>query len=71
LTTRCTLGVSMFGLSGCIVLGCHDRDFNKKVEKMGHAEPSAVGSDFDDKECYSRSHGRSPGKSMINVAGNK
>ena len=38
-----------------IVSGYRKRDFDKKLEKMGHAELKAEGSDYDDSRPTSRS----------------
>jgi choline-phosphate cytidylyltransferase len=47
--TRRTPGVSTSELLERIVSGYRKRDFDMKLEKMGHAELKAEGSDFDDK----------------------
>ncbi|KAI6123114.1 hypothetical protein EDD17DRAFT_994613 [Pisolithus thermaeus] len=61
LPTRRTPGVSTSDLLERIVSGYRNRDFDKKLEKMGHAELKAAGSDFDDKERCSSSRSRIPG----------
>ncbi|KAI0063271.1 hypothetical protein BV25DRAFT_1907065 [Artomyces pyxidatus] len=47
--TRRTPGVSTSELLERIVKGYRKRDFDKKLEKMGHAELMAQGSDYEDK----------------------
>ncbi|KAH7911781.1 hypothetical protein BJ138DRAFT_1062404 [Hygrophoropsis aurantiaca] len=47
--TRRTPGVSTSELLERIVSGYRRRDFDKKLEKMGHAELKAEGSDFEDR----------------------
>ncbi|KAJ8588590.1 hypothetical protein M405DRAFT_819453 [Rhizopogon salebrosus TDB-379] len=54
--TRRTPGVSTSELLERIVSGYRKRDFDRKLEKMGHAELKAEGSDFD--EMSSRSVSR-------------
>ena len=46
--TRRTPGISTSELLERIVSGYRNRDFDKKLEKMGHAELKAEGSDFDE-----------------------
>jgi len=53
--TRRTPGVSTSELLERIVSGYRKRDFDKKLEKMGHAELKAEGSDYDDSRPTSRS----------------
>ncbi|KZP09615.1 cholinephosphate cytidylyltransferase [Athelia psychrophila] len=53
--TRRTPGVSTSELLERIVSGYRKRDFDKKLEKMGHAELKAEGSDYDDSRPASRS----------------
>jgi len=53
--TRRTPGVSTSSLLQRIVSGYRQRDFDKKLEKMGHAELKAEGSDFEDHRPSSRS----------------
>lgn len=60
LPTRRTPNVSTSDLLERIVSGYRNRDFDKKLEKMGHAELKAAGSGFDDKECCSSSRSRVP-----------
>lgn len=48
LPTRRTPGVSTSELLERIVLKYRMRDFDSKLEKMGHAELKAAGSDYDD-----------------------
>ncbi len=47
--TRRTSGISTSSLLERIVKGYRQRDFDKKLEKMGHAELMAQGSDYEDK----------------------
>ncbi len=47
--TRRTPGISTSSLLERIVKSYRKRDFDKKLEKMGHAELKAEGSDFEDK----------------------
>ena len=47
--TRRTPGVSTFDLLTRIISGYRQRDFDKKLEKMGHGELKAKGSDFEDR----------------------
>ncbi|KAH9986219.1 hypothetical protein BJV74DRAFT_775058 [Russula compacta] len=54
--TRRTPGISTSSLLERIVQGYRKRDFDKKLEKMGHADLMAQGSDYEDK-------GRSDGPS--------
>ncbi|THH17485.1 hypothetical protein EW146_g3336 [Bondarzewia mesenterica] len=49
--TRRTPGVSTSSLLERIVKGYRKRDFDKKLEKMGHAELMAQGSDYEEKEA--------------------
>ncbi|EIW76729.1 hypothetical protein CONPUDRAFT_146522 [Coniophora puteana RWD-64-598 SS2] len=58
--TRRTPGVSTSDLLERIVSGYRRRDFDKKLEKMGHAELKAEGSDYEDKGMSSRSRSASP-----------
>lgn len=58
--TRRTPGVSTSELLERIVSGYRRRDFDKKLEKMGHAELKAEGSDYEDKGMSSRSRSASP-----------
>ncbi|KAF8840336.1 hypothetical protein BDN67DRAFT_968744 [Paxillus ammoniavirescens] len=53
--TRRTPGVSTSDLLERIVSGYRKRDFDKKLEKMGHAELKAEGSDFEDRCSRSQS----------------
>ncbi|KIJ60431.1 hypothetical protein HYDPIDRAFT_98720 [Hydnomerulius pinastri MD-312] len=53
--TRRTPGVSTSDLLERIVLGYRRRDFDKKLEKMGHAELKAEGSDYEDMSSRSQS----------------
>jgi len=53
--TRRTPGISTSSLLERIVKGYRQRDFDKKLEKMGHAELMAQGSDYEDKGGNSRS----------------
>src|SRR5882762_5298431 len=53
--TRRTPGVSTSELLERIVSGYRKRDFDKKLERMGHAELKAEGSDYDDSRPASRS----------------
>ncbi|KII83660.1 hypothetical protein PLICRDRAFT_47142 [Plicaturopsis crispa FD-325 SS-3] len=57
LPTRRTPGVSTSELLERIVSGYRKRDFDAKLEKMGHAELKAEGSDYEDRisRCTSRS----------------
>ena len=52
--TRRTPGISTSSLLERIVKGYRQRDFDKKLEKMGHAELMAQGSDYEDKSGNSR-----------------
>jgi len=47
--TRRTPGISTSTLLERIVKSYRKRDFDKKLEKMGHAELMAQGSDYEDK----------------------
>ena len=47
--TRRTPGISTSSLLERIVKSYRKRDFDKKLEKMGHAELMAQGSDYEDK----------------------
>jgi len=62
LPTRRTPGVSTSELLERIVHGYRNKDFDKKLEKMGHAELKAEGSDFDDSPTGSRAHSRVRGR---------
>ena len=56
--TRRTPGVSTSDLLERIVSGYRKRDFDAKLEKIGHAELQAAGSDFDDSPAASRPQSR-------------
>ena len=56
--TRRTPGVSTSDLLERIVSGYRKRDFDAKLEKIGHAELKAAGSDFDDSPAASRPQSR-------------
>lgn len=58
--TRRTPGVSTSELLERIVSGYRKRDFDKKLEKMGHAELKAEGSDYDDRSSRATSRSISP-----------
>jgi choline-phosphate cytidylyltransferase len=47
--TRRTPGISTSSLLERIVKGYRQRHFDKKLEKMGHVELMAQGSDYEDK----------------------
>ncbi|KAG6335057.1 hypothetical protein ID866_4035 [Astraeus odoratus] len=61
--TRRTPGVSTSDLLERIVSGYRNRDFDKKLEMMGHGELKAEGSDFDGV----RSQSQSPGESAVRI----
>jgi len=63
--TRRTPGVSTSELLERIVSGYRKRDFDKKLEKMGHAELKAEGSDYDDSRPASRSMSPTMGVSTL------
>jgi len=52
--TRRTPGVSTSDLLARIVSGYRQRDFDKKLERMGHGELKAEGSHFEDRSNGSR-----------------
>ena len=54
LPTRRTPGISTSGILERIVSGYRKGDFDKKFEKMGHAELKAEGSDYDSSRAPSR-----------------
>lgn len=54
LPTRRTPGVSTSDLLERIVSGYRKREFDSKLEKIGHAELKAEGSDYDDSPVASR-----------------
>ncbi|KIM90062.1 hypothetical protein PILCRDRAFT_812873 [Piloderma croceum F 1598] len=58
--TRRTPGVSTSELLERIVSGYRKRDFDKKLEKMGHGELKAEGSDYDDRSSRATSRSISP-----------
>jgi choline-phosphate cytidylyltransferase len=58
--TRRTPGVSTSELLERIVSGYRKCDFDKKLEKMGHAELKAEGSDYDDRSSRATSRSMSP-----------
>lgn len=58
LPTRRTPGVSTSELLERIVSGYRKREFDSKLEKIGHAELKAEGSDFDDSPAASRPSSR-------------
>jgi len=60
--TRRTPGVSTSELLERIVSGYRRKDFDNKLEKMGHSELKAEGSDFDDSPTGSRTHSRVRGR---------
>jgi len=62
LPTRRTPGVSTSELLERIVSGYRKREFDTKLEKMGHSELKAEGSDFDDSPAGSRAHSRVRGR---------
>lgn len=62
LPTRRTPGVSTSELLERIVAGYRKREFDGKLEKMGHAELKAEGSDFDDSPAGSRAQSRVRGR---------
>ena len=45
--------------------GYRNKEFDKKLEKMGHAELKAEGSDFDDSPTGSRAQSRTRGRRGI------
>lgn len=49
LPTRRTPGVSTSDLLARIISGYRQRDFDKKLERMGHEELKAEGSNFEDR----------------------
>ena len=61
--TRRTPGVSTSELLERIVSGYRKRDFDKKLEIMGHAELKAEGSDFEDKVALNCGQSDKPGQS--------
>jgi len=62
LPTRRTPGVSTSELLERIVSGYRRKEFDGKLEKMGHSELKAEGSDFDDSPTGSRAHSRVRGR---------
>jgi len=62
LPTRRTPGVSTSELLERIVSGYRKRDFDAKLEKIGHSELKAAGSDFDDSPAASRPPSRARGR---------
>jgi len=58
--TRRTPGISTSSLLERIVSGYRKRDFDKKLEKMGHAELKAEGSDYDERSSRATSRSISP-----------
>ncbi|TDL26866.1 hypothetical protein BD410DRAFT_741128 [Rickenella mellea] len=62
LPTRRTPGVSTSELLERIVSGYRNKEFDPKLEKMGHPELKAEGSDFDDSPTGSRAHSRVRGR---------
>ncbi|KLO17738.1 hypothetical protein SCHPADRAFT_956682 [Schizopora paradoxa] len=60
--TRRTPGVSTSELLERIVTGYRKKEFDGKLEKMGHSELKAEGSDFDDSPTGSRTQSRVRGR---------
>ena len=60
--TRRTPGVSTSDLLERIVSGYRRKEFDGKLEKMGHSELKAEGSDFDDSPTGSRTQSRVRGR---------
>ncbi|KAJ7718597.1 cholinephosphate cytidylyltransferase [Mycena maculata] len=65
--TRRTPGVSTSELLERIVSGYRHRDFDAKLEKMGHAELKAEGSDYDESRLNSRVASRVASRSISPV----
>ncbi|KAH7924459.1 hypothetical protein BV22DRAFT_509458 [Leucogyrophana mollusca] len=67
--TRRTPGVSTSDLLERIVSGYRKRDFDKKLEKMGHAELKAEGSDFEDRSRGGSEVGSTWGSRVVSRSG--